>query len=159
MTQQLELIREATLKFRHTALNIFKSLEDKADVVPSGWKNNLRWHLGHLILTPHLLTYGLLKEDLVVPATWRPLFAKDTSPLNWTTGETVPSYEQLLSEFIPRTEALFESMAPRVLEPYPTPYTTTPGVVLESPLHSLNFSQIHDGLHVGMIFALRRALQ
>jgi hypothetical protein len=158
MSQHLEIIREATLKVRHTQLGLFKALASKSTVIPPTWRNHLHWHLGHLILTPRLLTYGLLKEDLGVPATYRPLFAKDSTPLNWKPEDQIPSYEQLLEDFIPTTEALFAQMATRGLESYSTPYVTSPGVVLENPLQALNFSQFHDGIHLGLTIALRRAL-
>jgi hypothetical protein len=43
-------------------------------------------------------------------------------------------------------------------EPFLEPYTTTVGVVLHSPAEALNFSMTHDGIHLGMLLALKRGL-
>lgn len=158
MTNQIEIVRESTLKFRGTLLNFFKAVAPKADVIPAGWKNNFHWHLGHLIVTPNLLTHRLLNEKIAVNPNYKTIFAKDTSPMTWTNIDVIPPYEQLLEEFIPSTEALFESMTGRMNHPFAVAYTTSPGVVLETPLHALNFSQTHDGIHMGLMIALRRSL-
>ncbi len=157
--QQLEMIQECTIKFRQTALNLFKAEAKNAAIVPPGWKNNMHWHLGHLIITPYLLTHGLLQEDLGELARYRDLFGKDSTPLNWRAEDNVPPYDALLEELMPRTEALFQNLEGKINQPFAAAYTTSPGVVLSTPLHALNFSQTHDGIHAGLLFALRRALR
>jgi hypothetical protein len=43
-------------------------------------------------------------------------------------------------------------------EPFLQPYTTSAGVVLHTPAQALNFSLAHDGIHMGLMMALKRGL-
>ena len=154
----IEMIRHQTLALRNTAAKLLRELPaDCVDDIPPTWKNNARWHVGHLVVTPRLLTYGLLGEPLGVPEDYRKWFAKGSSPGDWA-GQSIPTFEQLLHELTNKSEELFAAMARRMDETFAKPYATTPGAVLASVGESLNFSQAHDGIHLGLIFALRRAL-
>jgi hypothetical protein len=130
---------------------------EKAEVVPSGWKNNARWHAGHLVVTPRLLTFGLLGEPLGVPDEYRKWFAKGSAPEAWG-GEKLPDYAQLVHEVEECSEQLFDAMKGRWNEPYRQPYVTSVGVKLCTPAEGLNFSLCHDGIHLGLLLALKRAL-
>ncbi len=153
----MESLKVQTQKLRAATANLLTGGEDVCDQIPPTWKNNLRWHVGHLVITPRLLTLGLLKEDLGVPEEYRRWFAKGTSPADWG-DQDIPSYNQLLNEFTEGMDVLFKKLEGRELETFSEPYTTSVGVVLTCPSESLVFSQAHDGIHLGMILALKRAL-
>lgn len=154
----LDAVKDQTLKLRAMIARLVAEDKHRADVIPAGWNNNLRWHVGHLITTPHLLTQALMGEPLTMPAEYRALFAKGTSPAGWQ-GQEVPPLDTLLGQMTACSEAIFEAFAARADEPFPQPYTTSVGVVLATPAQSLLFSQAHDGIHLGMVMALRRALR
>lgn len=153
----LATIRTQTMAFRKAIRALSAPYRDQADVMPATWRNNLRWHLGHLVVTPRLLTVGLFQEPLGVADNYKRWFAKGTSPADWG-ADTVPSFDRLLEEVEDLSAALFEELDGRADAPFPAPYTTSVGVELASPLEALSFSLAHDGIHIGMIFALRRAL-
>src|SRR4249920_2544294 len=99
-----------TLAIRTTAERFLRAIpREKADIIPPTWKNNVRWHVGHLIVVPQMLTYGLLREPLKVPAEFKTWFAKGTSPREWG-SDAVPGYEELVNQFLPATEALFADL-------------------------------------------------
>lgn len=127
------------------------------DTVPPGWKNNARWHAGHLVVTPRLLTLGLMREAMDLPDEYCAWFAKGTSPSDWLAGG-VPPVGQLTAEIVPTAEKVFRLFGSRMHAAFPEPYTTSAGVVLRSPAEALNFSLFHDGVHLGMLMALRRAI-
>ena len=156
----LDTLIDQTLGVRQMIAKVLKSIPtEQSDVIPPTWKNNARWHAGHLLVTPALLSHGLLREPLGVPEEYKAWFAKDSSPANWTSPEALPSYADLVDELVPLSGRLFESIRDRADHPYLEPYTTSVGVVLKSPADAMNFSLMHDGIHLGMLLALRRALQ
>lgn len=152
-----QMLRDQTLSFRKAIIGLLEGMAPNADRIPAGWNNNARWHAGHLITTPRLLTLGLSKEDLGVPAEYRAWFAKGSSPAAWP-GQPVPSYDALLAQLRTTTDEIFDKMAGRMDAPFPAPYTTSVGVVLTNPGEALSFSLGHDGIHLGMLLSLRRSL-
>jgi hypothetical protein len=156
----VETLIDQTLAVRQMIVQVLKSIPvEQADVIPPTWHNNARWHAGHLIITPCLLSHGLLKEPLTVPEEYRAWFAKGSSPTVWPDKATLPSYADLIDELVPLSGRLIESFKDRMDETYLEPYSTTVGIVLHNPAEAFNMSVIHDGIHLGMLLALRRALQ
>ncbi|MBX7244005.1 MAG: DinB family protein [Candidatus Sumerlaeaceae bacterium] len=154
----IETVIDQTLIFRKRIADIFSSVsEADADVIPPGWSNNARWHAGHLVVVPRMLMLALQGKPIGLPDTYKTLFAKDTSPANWA-GLAVPPYKQLVGELTSEMEKLIGEIKPDLLTPFPKPYTTSATVVLHSPAEALNFSLVHDGIHVGLMFALKRSL-
>jgi hypothetical protein len=153
-----DLVREQTLGLRAMTEKLLREIPAaKADLLPPTWKNSARWHAGHLVVTPQMLTHGVSGEPLGVPAEYRTWFGKGSSPAEWT-GQPVPGFDALVGNLVPATEQLFARFQPRWDEPFANPYTTSLGVVLRTPGEALNFSLAHDGIHLGLILALRRAL-
>lgn len=153
-----DTLLEQTVCVRQMITSLLKAIpEDKVNAVPSTWKNNARWHAGHLIVTPHLLTYGISKQPLPVPEEYRQWFGKGSTPKEWGTA-SIPGYQELVSDLVPTTTRLFQAWRDQMDEPFAEPYTTSVGVVLRTPGEALNFSFAHDGIHLGLLMALGRAL-
>lgn len=129
----------------------------RADVIPPTWNNNLRWHVGHLVTSPYILTWGLLGEPLPIAPEYRSWFARGTGPRAWGDAQ-IPPYEVLLGELTGALPAILSAFEDRAQEPFPTPYTTSLGIELRTPADALEFTLIHDGLHYGSIQALKRGL-
>jgi hypothetical protein len=132
--------------------------EERADVVPPGWKNNLRWHAGHLALVPRSLTRGLAGKPLGVSDEMVRWFRKGSSPAEWG-SVPVPSLAELARDLVDVIPELFDEFEGREGEPYERPYLTSAGVALASPADALTFSFAHDGIHFGWIIALKRSLR
>lgn len=155
----LDTILDQTIGTRQLIVKFLKSVPtEQADIVPPTWKNNARWHAGHLLITPALLTNALLKKPLGVPEDYRRWFAKGTNPSAWGDDE-LPAYHDLVDEIVPLSGRLIEGVRNGAEEPFLEPYTTSVGIVLKSPAEAVNFSMMHDGIHLGMLLALKRALQ
>jgi hypothetical protein len=154
----VETLIDQTLTERHMIVKLLKSIPvEQADTMPPTWKNSARWHAGHLIVTPALLVFGILREPLTVPEEYRKWFAKGTSPADWG-NDPIPSYEDLCDDIVPVIGRLYEAIKPRITRPFLEPYTTTQGVVLRAPEESFSFNMFHDGIHLGMLLALKRGL-
>jgi len=158
MDSQYYIVRNQTLQSRTVILKILESLRGYEDEIPPKWNNNALWHAGHLVITNRLLTYKLMGEKLGYSDDYRDWFKKGSDPSKWSDAKVKPDYEEILPEIIKGTEELFDDIQDVWDEPYPEEYTTSLGVVLTNPREALNFSMFHDGIHLGMLLALRRAM-
>jgi len=149
-------LRTQSLAFRGAIHGLLAGEEARAHIVPPGWRNNLHWHLGHLVTSPQLLTRGLAGEPLGDIADFRAFFARGTSPAEWTAEP--PPYGALLDRLVEPVGQLFDDFADRQELAYAQPYPTTLGLVLSTPAEALHFSNAHDGVHLGLLLALKRAL-
>lgn len=154
----LELIEYQTTTLRGTIARSVQPHLAKADLIPPTWKNNLRWQVGHLVTVPHLLTYGLLGEPLPIPAEYRGWFGARTSPADWK-GARIPEMDVLVDELTASIPRIFREIKPRADKQFSEPFTSGAGVTMRSPRETLTFSFAHDGIHLGMILALGRALK
>jgi hypothetical protein len=156
----VDTLIDQTLGLRQTIVKLLKSIPiEHADTIPPTWHNNARWHAGHLLITPCMITYGIMKEPLPLPAEYRQWFAKGSSPAGWENPEAMPGFIDLVDDIVPSAGRLFDDLKPRLEEPFIEPYATSAGPVLRTPAEALNFSLAHDGIHLGMLMALVRALQ
>jgi hypothetical protein len=151
-------LRDMTHTMRKTIANTLLEEEARADVVPPGWNNNLRWHAGHLALVPRSLTRGLAGRPLGVSEDAYRWFRKGSSPKEWGDAP-IPPLAELTRDLVEVVPEIFDEFEGREAEPYDRPYVTSAGVPLRNPGEALAFSFAHDGIHLGWIIALKRALR
>jgi hypothetical protein len=150
-------LRELTMGYRNAVARLVREDAARADVIPPLWRNNLRWHVGHLAVTPRGLTRSLLGEPTGVSDDYRNWFKKGSSPADWA-GAELPPVEAVVQDMLTVIPTLFDELEDRANEPYPVPYPTSVGVTLHTPREALAFSLGHDGLHLGLVMALKRSL-
>ncbi len=153
-----DTLKSQTLTAREKIAGFARANAAKADVIPAGWNNNIRWHIGHLVVTPRRLTSLMLGEPLSLPEAYNGWFAKGTSPRDWGTAP-VPPLEQLIGEMRTEMEKVFAEMQPRFAMSFPKAYETSVGIMLHSPGDALMMNYMHDGIHLAMLLALGRALK
>lgn len=146
-----------TIGFRRRIAELLEPEADRAHIIPPAWNNNLHWHAGHLVVTPHLLTSDNMGEPIGVPEEYRRWFAKGSSPRSWA-GEDIPPFSSLVKQLESTAVELFDAFRDRAGEEFPEPFRTSTGVTLHTPADALLFSLAHDGFHLGSILALLRAL-
>ena len=73
----MDAIRELTVK------TINETSEEKADLIPIGYNNNMRWNFGHIAFIQDRVIFHLLGEKMGVPKMYKLLFAPGTKPANW----------------------------------------------------------------------------
>ena len=123
-------------------------------VVPPGYRNNALWNLAHLETTAEILLYERSGLPLAIDEDDRARFAKGSSPEAW---DTPPDWgvvrERLLAQPA-RIRADHEAGRFRTYEEY----TTSAGVTLTDFASALAFNEFHEGLHLGYVLAMRKAL-
>jgi hypothetical protein len=145
--KQLEFTREQTLKA------VAGITEVVADTIHNGFRNNIRWNLGHIYFAQERFAFHFLGMPLSLPANYSDLFANGTSPLNWT--EEPPSLSELITLLSGQYERVSRSLEHRLDEKIEKPYTTSAGLYLETVRELLSFMLYHEGMHFSNIKAYK----
>ena len=125
-------------------------------MIPQGFRNHLYWNIAHVVVTQQLITYGLSDLPLLVPPDWVERYAKGTVPDNEAVPESeITQLEELLLSTMEQTR---EDFRKGVFKTY-KPYTTSTSVRLGSVEEALAFNVYHEGLHLGAVLALQKAIK
>jgi len=139
---------------RQQAVALGDALGDARTVIPSGYRNNALWNLAHLESTAELLLYKLSGLPLSVTEDDIASFAKGSSPEDWDAPPDWGVIRERLTAQPARIRADHEAGR---FETY-TEYTTSAGVTLTCFEDALAFNEFHEGLHLGYLLAMRKAL-
>lgn len=151
MKQAFEILKIG----RNNMLNVVKDLTlDQLNVIPQGFNNNLIWNLGHVVVTQQLLCYKL---------SGLPLYINDNMVANFAKG-SLPSpnferedFEHIKKELL-RMPDLLESDYQRGIFSNFNTYPTSFGYYLNSIDDAILFNNVHEGMHLGYLMALKRAV-
>lgn len=142
--EQLAIVRRGTLKVASGVM------EELADRIPDGFRNSIRWNLGHVYVVLERFAFQYIGLPLHLPDGFKERYEYGTSPLTCEVSAPAPTMaelEKLLGEQAGRIqEALRDRLQEKV-----TPYTTSIGAKLESPEQFLSLALFHEGLHLSVI--------
>jgi len=147
-----EVLFQQLRDYRQETLNLVADItETMADRVPAGFTNNIRWNLGHIYLDQLLWIQHLTKEPIELPEQYQQFFAYGTRPAGWQ-GEP-PTLDKLRERLAGQIDWIRERYGERLEEVFPA---------TESGMHTIAQVLVrtifHEGLHIGAIQALRRAI-
>lgn len=142
---QIELHRSRTLAI------VAELSENQADVVPRGFNNNIRWHLGHILSTQERFAFLFIGEHLSLPQELMNLFLNGTKPADWQAAPPdLPSLLRLLEE---QPGRIRERLQGRLEEQLTAPFKEF------SRLDEvLLFGSCHEAMHAGYMMALKKAV-
>lgn len=144
---------------RQTRKNILSLVEgmspEELNKIPSGFNNNLIWHLGHVLVTQQLLTYGRCGLPFLIRDHWVPQFRKGSKP-----GEFIPLEEiELIKKGIPMmVDELIEDYYGKRFGKAFQPYETSYGLKLNTIEEAIRFNNVHEAMHLGYMMSQRRSL-
>jgi uncharacterized damage-inducible protein DinB len=122
------------------------------DTMPANFNNTLHWHLGHILLVQDRLTLRLIGEKIGLPDTYTEWFANGTKPADWLTQP--PAVDLLLEELKQQTERLQKQISGKLSNKLVLPFLN-----MDTLGESLGYSLYHEGMHLGNMMALRRAIE
>ncbi len=123
--------------------------------IPKGFNNNIWWNIAHVVVTEQKLVYGLSGLPLNISTELVEKYQKGTFPEGKPSDTEVEEIKKLLVELPEITE---NDYANGVFKNF-NPYMTTPKVELNSMEDAIAFNIFHEGLHLGSIMALARAVK
>ena len=149
-------VLEQTLQLRKGFYNFLKTTpREELLKIPTGFNNNIWWNIAHVAATQQRLVYGLSGLQFEMPEAIVAKFQKGTTPDGKATDEEIEAVKKLLFTTIEKTIVDYDK---GLFENYKE-YATTPGVILKNVDDAISFNFFHEGLHMGSIFALRRAIK
>lgn len=139
-----------------TRKNIIEKLDqyslDQLNHIPAPLNNNLIWNAAHILVTQQLLCYRLsglrgYVDDAAIEA-----YRKGTKPDGNVTDEFV---NQVKTQLTSTAEQIVKDYENGLFKEY-QPYTTSYGTHLTTVEEAIAFNNIHEGMHIGTMNALRK---
>lgn len=121
--------------------------------VPEGFANHVAWNAAHVVVTQQRLQYGLSGLDLHLPEELVVRYQKGSGPDD---GDE-DSYRKVMAFLHRGPELLADDYASGRFQHFNS-YTTSAGIRLEGIEDAIAFNNFHEGIHLGYIMALRKAL-
>lgn len=154
-------IFEELINIRAETLKAFDGLTDElADRIPTGFRNNIRWHLGHIYFVIEYLATSQLKIPPLMPEGFTDRFVSGKSPLDDTYPASLPN------PTLPELKTLLTEQLDRIRKQYPmerlnesvAAINTSTGLALVTPEQALRYNLYHEGLHFGALSIYKRLL-
>lgn len=129
--------------------------EQELLTIPEGFKNNILWNIGHILVSQQRLHYGLSVIPLHISRRFIVWFAKGSSASEWKQEPPIPETLSLITSLADQLEKDYEK---EIFEQF-NPYVTSNGMTLNSIEESIAFNNYHEGLHMGKIQALLKLIR
>ena len=127
---------------------------DTLNKIPEGFNNNLFWNIAHVAVTQELLVYNLSRLPMIVSDDMVAKYKKGTKPEAPATKQEVEEFKKLIFSTFERMKEDYEN---GTFKEY-SPYTTSTGTTINNVEEAISFNLFHEGIHLGYILALLRAL-
>jgi len=141
---------------RQTRKNILgvASRFDKEQLVkiPEGYKNNILWNVGHVVITQKLLTYKLSNLPIGLDESLIEACRKGSTPANWEKEIDFEYVKNAMFTAVDKTEKDYKTGKFTEFSDYETSY----GVTLTSVEDAIKFNNLHEALHLGYIMSLAK---
>lgn len=148
---------EVLANARNSLKNILEktSLED-LNKIPETFNNSIIWNIAHIIVSEQLLVYRLSGLPTMLSNEMIDKYRKDSKPEAFVTREEVDEIKGLLFSTIEKTEADYKN---GIFKTYNEYTVSTTGNTLTNVDEALQFVFFHEGLHIGYILALLKAIK
>jgi len=129
---------------------------DKRTVIPSGFRNHVFWHAGHLVTVQASLLYARSGLALPIDESYLRCFAKGTSPSDF--DDSVPTWRTVRTCHDELVERVGQDIDLLHARPYTEPVVVSTGHTLASALDAMEFLPIHESYHRGFLKAMLKLL-
>jgi hypothetical protein len=149
MNTQFEVLK----KSRELVLRLIDGLTiEQLHKIPEGFNNNIAWNVAHIVVTQQLLQYKLSNLPFLVPEELIAKYKKGTQPSETFSEE---EFEEVKDLLIGLPDTLKEDYEAGIFNNF-TEYPTSTGFVLNTFEKAVAFNNLHEGLHIGIIMAMKK---
>lgn len=125
---------------------------EKRRVIPEGFKNNIHWHLGHVLVVMQFDVLALSEQPIILPESYRAFFAYGTKPTDWK--EEPPEWDVLIAKLKELRNYIHETLKDRLNEPVKENFLQAQNI--GELIHSTSLHLFyHQGIVYGMIKSLK----
>jgi hypothetical protein len=143
---------------RRTRSNLLQSIEhfgdDQLNIIPKDFKNNLIWHLGHVVVSQQLLCYGLSELPLLVEQDIVEKYRRGTKPEAVVDQAEIRGIKEMMFNLIDLTESDYQTGKFIHFNAYQSLY----GLTLTNIDDAITFNNLHEALHLGYVLSIRKLL-
>jgi hypothetical protein len=127
---------------------------EELNTIPEGFRNNVAWHLGHVIAVQQGLTYQMSGLQATVSIDVMKRFPMGSFP----DGHLNDAYiKELKSLSIKTLDEMEEDYNTGRFANY-KPYMSSFGYQMNTIEEAIAFLPIHEGIHLGYVMSMRRTL-
>ena len=149
MKLQIETIR----KTRSFLLEQIKNLSnEQLNQVAGGFNNNIIWNLGHMIAAQQGMCYKRAGLPTMISEEFWEKYRTGSKPEGMVSDDEIEQIKDLLFTTLDKFENDYDN---KIFGNY-TAWLTRYGVELAGIDDALKFLPFHEGLHSGMIIAIKR---
>ncbi len=146
---------DITLKNRNIFIDFLENISlEKLNEIPQGFNNSIFWNIKHTVITQQLLVYGLSGLPMHVSEEEVSEYKKGTKPEREVSQEEVTLCKSQLNALIIKTE---EDLNDGLFKNF-NEYTVSTKSILTSAKEAIEFNNFHEGIHLGYVLALKKAL-
>ena len=143
---------------RQTRKNILRSVEGltekQINTIPEGFKNNIAWNFGHILIMQQLLFYTMSGNEPMVSEELIGKYKKGSRPVEIITIEEFDELKELYVKSIDKAEEDYNSGLFSGYQPYQTSY----GINIDTIEDVIQFIYAHDALHWGIILSMLKVI-
>lgn len=125
---------------------------EKRRAIPKGFKNNIHWHLGHVLVITQFDVLGLSEQPTILPESYRTFFAYGSKPTDWK--EEPPAWDELIAKLKELRNYIHETLKDRLDEPVEDNFLKAQNIgelIYSTSLHLF----YHQGIVYGMMKSLK----
>lgn len=140
---------------RATCLKLIQDLtHEQLITIPKGFNNSIYWNVAHLVVTQQLLNYKLSNLPMYLDNEVVDNFRKGSKARQ---NYLVEDWERIVEAFKALPIQLEVDYTDGIFKEY-SEYKTSYGITLNKIDDAIAFNNIHEGLHIGYIMALKRVI-
>ncbi|MDR0136562.1 DinB family protein [Metabacillus idriensis] len=149
--QHMEIVRGITEN------TLSRIPEERADIIPAGYNNNIRWNFGHIACIQEKLVFELSGAESGVPRNYKELFSAGTKPSDWK--GTPPSFAEISEVLNHQKDRLKEYIPGHFHQKLKEPFTNRAGITFHTVGETFLFSFYHEAMHIETIKRIYRAVK
>ncbi len=153
MKKRHEVLFNQLKAYRDEILAVLEHVSpEEAEIIPQGFKNNIRWNLGHIYLDQYLWIQSVTKEKANVPEQFMSWFGYGTSPSNFDVN--TPTFNELKLILKSQPFEIKNQYGSRLEEEFPP---------TEMGMHTIEQVLIrtifHEGMHLQSILDILKMIE
>lgn len=148
-----EFILKCVRQTRANMLGLMQDLSiEQLNAIPPGFRNNLLWNYGHVIVTQQLLCYSLSGLKPIIDKARIESYRKGTAPQGEIDQAEFQALQSLSATALLQFEADYAQGVFQNFKLYPTSY----GIELSRIEEAFQFNLAHEALHLGTMMSIRK---